>query len=185
MIWSAAEIITLACRRFVAGIHPGAHVGLSLLLWLGCATAVGVVIDSSHYRKRSYIDTAVIAIIVAVIHLALFIGACVDTAKRNSLANRPVMPAHGPPYMLPGWQPMPQPQPQSQQQWPQGEQHENGSNEMRNATLMMLEAPAGHNRVGRHEVPLQKTYRAVWELGPGIPKQSHSPPPEFSKVAAD
>ncbi|KAK1245516.1 hypothetical protein MKX08_005145 [Trichoderma sp. CBMAI-0020] len=34
VLWSGAELITRAIRRFKAGIHPGAHVALSLIIFL-------------------------------------------------------------------------------------------------------------------------------------------------------
>ncbi|EHK49233.1 hypothetical protein TRIATDRAFT_133503 [Trichoderma atroviride IMI 206040] len=34
ILWSGAELITRAIRRFKAGIHPGAHVALSLIIFL-------------------------------------------------------------------------------------------------------------------------------------------------------
>lgn len=41
LLWSIAELITKCARRDHQGIHPGAHVALHLLLWLGfCASAV-------------------------------------------------------------------------------------------------------------------------------------------------
>jgi hypothetical protein len=34
MLWSLAEVITRAVRKFKAGIHPGAHVGMCLIIWM-------------------------------------------------------------------------------------------------------------------------------------------------------
>ncbi|KAL7963824.1 hypothetical protein V8C34DRAFT_319472 [Trichoderma compactum] len=34
MLWSLAEVITRAVRKFKKGIHPGAHVGMCLILWM-------------------------------------------------------------------------------------------------------------------------------------------------------
>ncbi|EGR52936.1 uncharacterized protein TRIREDRAFT_119806 [Trichoderma reesei QM6a] len=34
LAWSLAELITRAVRKWKAGIHPGAHVGICLILWL-------------------------------------------------------------------------------------------------------------------------------------------------------
>lgn len=34
LLWSLSEVITRAVRKFKAGIHPGAHVGMCLILWL-------------------------------------------------------------------------------------------------------------------------------------------------------
>lgn len=41
--------------------------------------------------ERSAIMAAVLTIAVAVIHFVLFVGSCVDIAKRNTAANRPVI----------------------------------------------------------------------------------------------
>jgi hypothetical protein len=66
--WQIAEYITLCVRRN-RGIHPGAHVALHLLIWLGAATAVGflttfAVVDNadapyswdSYYGNSMYTD---------------------------------------------------------------------------------------------------------------------------------
>ncbi|KAH6610045.1 hypothetical protein Trco_000065 [Trichoderma cornu-damae] len=34
LLWSLSEVITRAVRKLKAGIHPGAHVGVSLIIWL-------------------------------------------------------------------------------------------------------------------------------------------------------
>ncbi|KAL7792131.1 hypothetical protein V8C37DRAFT_380851 [Trichoderma ceciliae] len=34
LLWSLAEVITRAVRRFKTGIHPGAHVGMCLVIWM-------------------------------------------------------------------------------------------------------------------------------------------------------
>lgn len=75
-------------------------------------------------RRTQFLAATVLTLIVTVIYFALFVGGCVDTAKRNALAKRPIMVVSGPPYWGPpaqGWQPMPQysapGQEQSQQQY--------------------------------------------------------------------
>ena len=42
LCWAAAELITVCARRGRRGIHPGAHVALHLLLWLGLCVAVAL-----------------------------------------------------------------------------------------------------------------------------------------------
>jgi hypothetical protein len=42
IIWAIAEFITICARRNHQGIHPGAHVALHLLLWLGYAASLGL-----------------------------------------------------------------------------------------------------------------------------------------------
>lgn len=42
LIWSIAEIITRATRKFQSGIHPGAHVGMCLIIWLVASISGGI-----------------------------------------------------------------------------------------------------------------------------------------------
>lgn len=42
LLWSASELITRAVRSNHVGIHPGAHVGVLLLIWLGAAIVGGI-----------------------------------------------------------------------------------------------------------------------------------------------
>lgn len=137
LVWDLAEIITWFCRKRKAGIHPGAHVGVSLIIWLGAAIVGGiqaafvayVVNDSSDcwdYESQSYESctssssydgqaglftaVAVFSCLVWLIHFTLFINGCIETARRNR-ANRRVVTVVAPPYWGPmahGWQPMPQ-----------------------------------------------------------------------------
>lgn len=41
LLWSGAELITRAIHTFKKGIHPGAHVGLTLIIWLAAAVVGG------------------------------------------------------------------------------------------------------------------------------------------------
>ncbi|KAI6592771.1 hypothetical protein MCOR04_003452 [Pyricularia oryzae] len=56
-VWQVAEFITLAVRKD-RGIHPGAHVGLHLVLWLGYivgATYAGLEVQSlDRYNREPY-----------------------------------------------------------------------------------------------------------------------------------
>ncbi|RYP88808.1 hypothetical protein DL769_000235 [Monosporascus sp. CRB-8-3] len=42
LCWSVAELITICARTGQRGIHPGAHVALHLLLWLGFCASLGL-----------------------------------------------------------------------------------------------------------------------------------------------
>ncbi|CAM1507587.1 Fc.00g072280.m01.CDS01 [Cosmosporella sp. VM-42] len=138
LIWSIAELITRCVRKFKAGIHPGAHVALSLLIWLSLgttggieATLVAVTGDRDYgsncwdYDTQDYVDcepafsgkrpqfvaVTVFTCLVFLVHFILFVGACIDTAKRNAAARRPIMVVAAPQnwgQMAQGWQPMPQ-----------------------------------------------------------------------------
>lgn len=41
ILWSGTELITRAVRHFKRGIHPGAHVGVTLIIWLAAAVVGG------------------------------------------------------------------------------------------------------------------------------------------------
>lgn len=41
-IWSLAEVITRAVRKFKTGIHPGAHVGVCLIIWMIASVSGGM-----------------------------------------------------------------------------------------------------------------------------------------------
>ncbi|KAL7912564.1 hypothetical protein GGI35DRAFT_255471 [Trichoderma velutinum] len=54
LIWSLAEVITRAVRKFKKGIHPGAHVGMCLILWLLSAIMGGSL--SAYVAVNAYQD---------------------------------------------------------------------------------------------------------------------------------
>lgn len=181
LVWDAAEIITWLCRKRVAGIHPGAHVGVSLIIWLGAACIGGIqsayVTYTTHdsdtcYDSESdeYVDcrsssgqmiaAAAFACLVWLLHFTLFVGACIDTAKRNA-ANRRQVVVVGPPYwgpMAQGWQPMPQYYPQHQPPQSPGQQH------------MMMPAQQDQN------IPLQDRSPAAEQTGYGKEGESSTQP---------
>jgi uncharacterized membrane protein YhaH (DUF805 family) len=132
--WSVAELITVCVRRAHKGIHPGAHVALHLLLWLGFAAACGLngfflgyalIDDYSYYygygsRYDSYstytgLMQGVVAMcaLLFLIHFFLFVRACIETHRRNSSPRVVMMPQ---PMYYP---PPQQPYPMQQQQYPQ------------------------------------------------------------------
>ncbi|KAH9904037.1 hypothetical protein F4778DRAFT_78213 [Xylariomycetidae sp. FL2044] len=59
IIWSTAELITICARAGHRGIHPGAHVALHLLLWLGFCVAQGLngFILASSLAYNAYYDS--------------------------------------------------------------------------------------------------------------------------------
>jgi len=120
LCWQIAEFITLGARGGLSryknslgrGIHPGAHVGMHLVLWMGFAVDLGIeaftayyldeyVFDSdptsygsSYYNAYSWLAgaqyrditrslTAFSAISLAV-HFILFVRACIETHARNT-----------------------------------------------------------------------------------------------------
>ncbi|KAH6888420.1 hypothetical protein B0T10DRAFT_488140 [Thelonectria olida] len=140
-IWDVAEIMTWLLRKRQAGIHPGAHVAMSLLIWMAAAVVGGIQSafvgfsvyddydtsgtcwdsgrqesvdcddDSDRYGsvRAKFLAVAVFSCLVWLVHFILFVGACVDTAKRNAALRRVMVVA--PPYWghaVQGWQPMPQ-----------------------------------------------------------------------------
>ncbi|KLU81758.1 hypothetical protein MAPG_00839 [Magnaporthiopsis poae ATCC 64411] len=121
--WQIAEFITVCVHKDRRGIHPGAHVGLHLLLWLSFASTVGLLglLISLHYSsfrystRRSYIsdleglENAQMAFSVLnfILHFTLFVRFCIETNRRNKLPAGMIMvaaPASGM-YFVPGGQP--------------------------------------------------------------------------------
>ncbi|KAM0257355.1 hypothetical protein ACHAQJ_004442 [Trichoderma viride] len=154
LVWGLAEMLVRVVRKFKAGIHPGAHIALSLIIFL-----VGVILTSlfgpwfqdswnggadsdencsyqfnsttnnyvevcnndayddadakrrfNHEKSIAY-AAAVVTYIIAIIHFALFVGACVDTSKVNAAASRPIYviaQPQGLQNMMQGWQPIQQ-----------------------------------------------------------------------------
>ncbi|KAF4449569.1 hypothetical protein F53441_7135 [Fusarium austroafricanum] len=135
MIWDIAEIATRFGRKWKAGIHPGAHVAMSLFIWLAASVVGGIESTLSFYwsdfdyldesceydrREGRYVCTntgkvaskhalfvalSVFTCLVWLWHFILFVGACIDTQKRNAAMKRPVtMVFGGPAYWGPGAQ---------------------------------------------------------------------------------
>ncbi|KAH7310563.1 hypothetical protein B0I35DRAFT_412060 [Stachybotrys elegans] len=148
-IWSIAELAVRIKRKFQGtGIHPGVHVAMSLLIWLGASVIAGFQITLTAYRAYDidYYDECwdefegeyrscgtssfslmaalcAFTVIVWLVHFILFIGACVDTSKHNALRRAQVMFVQGPPptWGVPpnAWQPVPmQPMPMPAQPQP-------------------------------------------------------------------
>ncbi|KAJ4127058.1 hypothetical protein NW768_008681 [Fusarium equiseti] len=145
MVWDIAELLTRFGRKWKAGIHPGAHVAIHLFLWLGAAVIGGMESTFSAYyssfdyldetceysrEERRYVCTSnegvaskrtlfvsltVFTCLLWLWQFVLFVGACIDTQKRNAAMKKPIMVWGGPPYWGPGaqgFQQMPQQMPQ-------------------------------------------------------------------------
>lgn len=134
-------------RNWGAGIHPGAHVGVSLFLWLCCAVVGGIMAAfigfsapddcdddgyNSYYGSSNcgnfngswsrFLGVVILLLLLWLVHFIIFVGACTDTAKRNAAKSKPIMVVAQPPYWpMPqqGWQPPMTQQPTTQQQMTQ------------------------------------------------------------------
>lgn len=134
MIWDIAELLTRFGRKWKAGIHPGAHVAIHLFIWLGAAIVGGLESTfSAYYSSFDYLDEdceydrdqrryvctsnegvaskralfvalSVFTCLLWLWQFILFVGACIDTQKRNAAMRKPVMVWGGPPYWGPGAQ---------------------------------------------------------------------------------
>ncbi|ERT00527.1 hypothetical protein HMPREF1624_03900 [Sporothrix schenckii ATCC 58251] len=107
ILWPAAELVTLAVRRN-RGIHPGAHVGIHLIIWLAGTAAGGLV--ASEYsldslftywwlsdfslpvaeKTKGYAHylTMELALCIClwplvVVNMILFVRACIECHRRN------------------------------------------------------------------------------------------------------
>ncbi|KAH7170653.1 hypothetical protein EDB81DRAFT_174700 [Dactylonectria macrodidyma] len=94
LIWDVAESICLCARRGHRGIHPGAIVGVDLILWLGYIVAVvffGIIWGAngdyyySYYYSSSTNYRALIGFgaVEVILHITLFIIGCYETNVRN------------------------------------------------------------------------------------------------------
>lgn len=121
LIWQIAEFITL-CAHPDRGIHPGAHVGMHLILWLGAAGCAGmlttfVVIQETwaqYWRgtsssRRGLISDyimyqrleaalAAFAYILLILHFTFFVRACIECQRRNTQQPTIMMAAPPQPY---------------------------------------------------------------------------------------
>ncbi|EKJ74528.1 hypothetical protein FPSE_05278 [Fusarium pseudograminearum CS3096] len=134
IIWDIAELLTRFGRKWKAGIHPGAHVAIHLFIWLGAAIVGGLESTFSAYytsfdyldedceynrKERRYVCTSsegvaskqslfvalsVFTCLLWLWQFVLFVGACIDTQKRNAALRKPVVVWGGPPYWGPGTQ---------------------------------------------------------------------------------
>lgn len=135
MFWSATELIVRSVRKFQTGVHPGAHVGMCLIIWIiasivGGTFATMVAISQSYcnedvYYSSNYSDECsgqfigsvgsfwaitVFTWLTWLFYFILFIFACIDTARRNATKRQPIMivnPSYWGPAMQ-GWEQMPQ-----------------------------------------------------------------------------
>ncbi|TLS24378.1 hypothetical protein PpBr36_09041 [Pyricularia pennisetigena] len=108
--WQVAEFITVAVRKD-RGIHPGAHVGMHLVIWLSYIVAAvysGFEVQRlDHYNRYPYdgyrssrtaasdiqagikkifsfqVAVLVFVVLLVLAHFALFVRACIETHRRN------------------------------------------------------------------------------------------------------
>ncbi|KAF2095447.1 hypothetical protein NA57DRAFT_79172 [Rhizodiscina lignyota] len=84
--WNVSEFITL-CVRSVrrGGIHPGSHVALDLILWMGFLASglTEILID---FWTGASLGLCGILYVDAILHFTLFVWACIDTRRRNELS---------------------------------------------------------------------------------------------------
>ncbi|KAK3318811.1 hypothetical protein B0H66DRAFT_533322 [Apodospora peruviana] len=93
IVWNTAEALTICLSRVRKGMHPGAHVGFHLIIWLMgifTGTVVGIRIDIGMYwDDEGYYDVGIHAalfafvIILILVHFTLFVRACVETHQVN------------------------------------------------------------------------------------------------------
>ncbi|ORY58495.1 uncharacterized protein BCR38DRAFT_447478 [Pseudomassariella vexata] len=129
-LWDASELITICARRKTAnrGIHPGAHVGVDLCVWL--AGVMCVIMQTTAYYDADFHyyscdeNTALLASrylpiaktilaflgMLTLLHFGIFVRACVETNTRNrargTVINGPVSYAQVP---VPVYYPAPAP----------------------------------------------------------------------------
>ncbi|KAH8649938.1 hypothetical protein BX600DRAFT_554390 [Xylariales sp. PMI_506] len=109
--WGVAELITICARSGHRGIHPGAHVALHLLLWIGYSASIGLTAyflafalecdyycsyyDYYDYYSSNYLGSlqALVAFsaLLVLIHFILFVRACVETSQRNRMTSAMVV----------------------------------------------------------------------------------------------
>ncbi|KAK7431049.1 hypothetical protein QQZ08_002329 [Neonectria magnoliae] len=99
-IWNIADTICLCVRRGHPGIHPGACVGVDLLLWLGYIVSVTLFalfgLDGAYYygyynyynslggsSVSAYRAIFAFGILEILVHFTLFVIACYETHVRN------------------------------------------------------------------------------------------------------
>ncbi|OAA35543.1 hypothetical protein NOR_07928 [Metarhizium rileyi] len=143
-LWSLVELIVRCARKWKAGIHPGAHVGVCLCIWLA-ALGVGALLaifvtqpwyyelcsrssrssrrSCSRYQNSMFVGSTVLALLLAIFEFAIFAIACADTHVRNRWKRSVVVastPYWAPPpqgwYVAPGQQQQQQSAPMTQAQ---------------------------------------------------------------------
>ncbi|KAK3400318.1 hypothetical protein B0T20DRAFT_452414 [Sordaria brevicollis] len=99
ILWTMSEFLVICASKHRRGIHPGAHVGLHLIIaivtGLGAAFAGWITIEYSYYYDDDpYMlpgpinglqrGLFALSILLLIIHLFLFVRACVETHAVNS-----------------------------------------------------------------------------------------------------
>jgi hypothetical protein len=160
-LWSLIELIVRYSRQWKSGIHPGAHVGVCLCIWLG-AVIVGSILAvfvtqtwyyncsstssrySACYRYSDpmFVGSTVLILLLSAFEIVIFIMACTDTHIRNKWKRSVVIastPYWAPPpqgwYVAPGQQ---QPQQPQQQYFPMAQPPMNQAPFMQAQQPMMM-----------------------------------------------
>lgn len=84
VVWNIAESITVCVNK--RGIHPGAHVALDLIIWMGLFSA-GIVQVLINYWSALTISAGVIKLICSLLHFILFVWACINTDRRRKASS--------------------------------------------------------------------------------------------------
>ena len=111
-------MFTRFCRKWKAGVHPGAHVGVTLILWLANLVVGIMAAILTQYNNCDYYSlsddydsdcepvsssmnaTTALLIIAAVAEFVVFVVACAETHRRNTYARNVYMTV--PPFLPPG-----------------------------------------------------------------------------------
>ncbi|KIX05181.1 uncharacterized protein Z518_06053 [Rhinocladiella mackenziei CBS 650.93] len=73
-IWNIADLATRFSRQH--GVHPGAHVGLDLIIWIGLfSSAVIQLLINAWYSYA--VAAGTLKIVCCILHIILFVWACV------------------------------------------------------------------------------------------------------------
>ncbi|KEY72353.1 hypothetical protein S7711_01035 [Stachybotrys chartarum IBT 7711] len=178
LVWGLADLLVRLRRNFQRpSVHPGAHVAMSLIIWLGAAiiggigTTLAVVYDNYDgdtycwsSREQDYVEcgdrfngrrdifttAAVFACLLWLTHFVLFVAACIDTAKHNAAVRAQVMIIPQQQVWGPPqqvWQPMP---PQQYHHYQQPPPHHQQQPQMRPQPQPQREQPPSAESVPLH-----------------------------------
>lgn len=176
LLWSLCELIVRCSRNWKSGIHPGAHVGVCLCLWLG-AIIVGSILavfvsqpwyssgcssssssssrysSCNKYQDPMFIGSTVLVFIVAAVEIIIFIIACTDTNIRNRWKRSVVIAST--PYWAPppqGWYVAPG------QQHPQQQYMHMGQTPMQQPLMNQV---AMNQQAPMHQVPMSQVQQPM------------------------
>ncbi|KAK3688184.1 hypothetical protein B0T22DRAFT_439744 [Podospora appendiculata] len=100
LVWLTADLLVITCTRHRRGMHPGAQVAFHLIIWLialNAAVFSGIFVDYAGYYPYWYssqqtstlqglrLTTVIFTILLTLIHFILFVRACIETHKVNTI----------------------------------------------------------------------------------------------------